>query len=289
VAHKIISKAEAIKRGLPTYFTGKPCPNGHIDLIYVNGRCRTCKIEGTNKSRAKAKAAKTGNKAAKSKAVVSSNSEPLSGEVLNGDWKFYSDKVTAALRAGAESMVERIVEAGTLLIEAKDKVPHGDWGKLVADLPVSERTVQMLMAVAANPILSDPKHASDLPPHWYTLYQLTKVPERVLLAKIENHTINLKTERKDIAAITGARHPKTKLRRRSKADERAIEEINRLNAHIDELEAARDNSGFPFDSEVDDDREWAEGVARALIMTSKERAELVLHELQRQLAASEAA
>src|SRR5690348_11769902 len=103
MAHKIISKAEAIKQGLPTYFTGRPCPNGHIDLIYVNGRCRTCKLEGTNKSRAKAKAAKankTGKKTTKSKAVVSSNSEPLSGEVLNGDWKFYSDRVTAALRAG---------------------------------------------------------------------------------------------------------------------------------------------------------------------------------------------
>jgi hypothetical protein len=77
MAHKIVSRAEAIKRGLPTYFTGKPCPNGHIDLIYVNGRCRTCKIEGTNKSRAKAKAAKAG-KAAKSKAAPAQ----AAGEVL---------------------------------------------------------------------------------------------------------------------------------------------------------------------------------------------------------------
>lgn len=65
---KIISKAEAIKLGLKTYYTGKRCPNGHIDVIYVNGRCRTCKLEGTNKSRAKAKA-QTG-KIAKSKAVA---------------------------------------------------------------------------------------------------------------------------------------------------------------------------------------------------------------------------
>jgi hypothetical protein len=69
VEHEIITKQEAIERKLKTYFTGKPCPNGHIDLIYVNGRCRTCKLEGTNKSRAKAKTGKTG-KRTKSKAVA---------------------------------------------------------------------------------------------------------------------------------------------------------------------------------------------------------------------------
>jgi hypothetical protein len=278
MAHKLISKAEAKKRELK-FYDDAPCRKcGHTERYTNSGKCTTCHAE-RNKRRKRGKAGKTA-----STAVALTNTEPISGGVLSGDWRFYSDRITAALRAGVESMVERIVEAGTLLIEAKDKVEHGDWGKLVADLPVSGRTVQMLMAIAANPVLSNPKHASDLPPHWYTLYQLTKLPEPVLRDRIADHSINLKMQRKDIAAITGARHPKTKLRRRSKADERAIEEINRLKAHNAELEAARDNAFM----DSDDD----ETLGHKIIMRfGRERAAVLIAVVQRLLSngASEAA
>jgi 5-methylcytosine-specific restriction endonuclease McrA len=44
VAHAtIISRAEARAAGLQTFFTGKPCKHGHIDLRRTsNGACRTC-------------------------------------------------------------------------------------------------------------------------------------------------------------------------------------------------------------------------------------------------------
>ena len=35
-------RREAIALGLKTYFTGKPCPNGHISPRYRNGGCVTC-------------------------------------------------------------------------------------------------------------------------------------------------------------------------------------------------------------------------------------------------------
>lgn len=39
----LIDRGEAIRQGLTTYFTGNPCPYGHIDEIYVSsGSCRTC-------------------------------------------------------------------------------------------------------------------------------------------------------------------------------------------------------------------------------------------------------
>lgn len=42
----LISRGEAIREGLTTYFTGNPCPYGHIDFIYVSsGTCRTCQRE----------------------------------------------------------------------------------------------------------------------------------------------------------------------------------------------------------------------------------------------------
>lgn len=42
-----ISKAEAIKRGLKHYFTGKPCKHGHVaKRAVVNNVCHDCKNEG---------------------------------------------------------------------------------------------------------------------------------------------------------------------------------------------------------------------------------------------------
>jgi hypothetical protein len=67
-----------------------------------------------------------------------------------------------------------------------------------------ERTAQMLMAIAANPVLSNTNHGSDLPPSWRTLYELTKLPEPVLLAKIKDHTINSEMERTDVQVIAAS-------------------------------------------------------------------------------------
>lgn len=146
---KIITKAEAKKQGLTTYYTGKPCPRGHNAPRYVNGKCIECNRE-RNKLRPKTgKTAKTG-KTTKSKAVAPIKSEPINGEVISGDWRFYADKITAAL----QKTVESIIETRKLLIEAKAKVDHGDWLKLVEKLPFGEDTAQRLMAIACHPVIS---------------------------------------------------------------------------------------------------------------------------------------
>jgi len=39
----LITRAEAKAKGLPRYFTGKPCPRGHVtERITANGTCRIC-------------------------------------------------------------------------------------------------------------------------------------------------------------------------------------------------------------------------------------------------------
>lgn len=44
----LIDRGEAIRQGLTTYFTGNPCPYGHIDEIYVSsGTCKTCQRESS--------------------------------------------------------------------------------------------------------------------------------------------------------------------------------------------------------------------------------------------------
>lgn len=42
---KIISRQEAISQGLSTYFTGKPCKNGHISPRTITGACIQCRTE----------------------------------------------------------------------------------------------------------------------------------------------------------------------------------------------------------------------------------------------------
>ena len=290
---KTLSKAEAIKRNLKTY-DGEPCKRGHSGKRFVKGdKCVPCNVERTRKFRERAKT-KTG-KAAKSKtapatagaALVPINSEPISGEVISGEhWRFYADRITATWQKATGS----IIETGALLLEAKDKVEHGEFEEMIErELPFGPRAARMLMDIARNPILSDRTHGSVLPPSWRTLYELTRVPADVLIAKIEDHSINPGMERKDVAAITGARHPKTKLRRRSKADERIIEqaeEIKRMTAHIAEIESARE-FGLYIDTEDDDDTALAEQIFERI---GSERVSRLIAELEKLIrAASEAA
>ena len=74
--------------------------------------------------------------------------------------------------------VESIIETGSLLIQAKKKLPHGKFTRMIEEkLPFGERTARMLMTVAKHPILSKRKYTSVLPPSWYTLYELSRISE----------------------------------------------------------------------------------------------------------------
>lgn len=49
---EIIGPSEARERGLPRYFTGKPCKRGHVEERYVNnGGCVVCVIERVSRWR----------------------------------------------------------------------------------------------------------------------------------------------------------------------------------------------------------------------------------------------
>lgn len=43
---QIITRKEALEQGASHYFTGKPCPNGHVDMRYVSSyACKSCAID----------------------------------------------------------------------------------------------------------------------------------------------------------------------------------------------------------------------------------------------------
>lgn len=52
--------------------------------------------------------------------------------------------------------VRGCIEVGGLLLNAKDALPHGEFGQMVRErLPFGWRTANMLMTIARHPVLAD--------------------------------------------------------------------------------------------------------------------------------------
>lgn len=91
--------------------------------------------------------------------------------------------VSSARRSYAESIrahliqsVESVLAIGDVLIEAKKKLPHGDFEAMVReDLRWTPQTARKFMAIGRHPVLSNRAHVRDLPPSWGTLAELARV------------------------------------------------------------------------------------------------------------------
>jgi hypothetical protein len=100
--------------------------------------------------------------------------------------------------------VECIIEAGSLLIEAKEELDHGEFEAMIRDeLPFTESTARRLMSIASHPVLANRAHVNVLPPSWGTLYELSKMKQEDLERAIEDGVVNSKMERKDTVALLG--------------------------------------------------------------------------------------
>jgi hypothetical protein len=95
--------------------------------------------------------------------------------------------------------VEAILEAGRLLIEAKAALPHGSFLYMVdSELPFKRSTAFRLMTIAADPRLTNGAHVQHLPPHWGTLYELTKLTDEQFEARLATGGIHPEMERRDV-------------------------------------------------------------------------------------------
>jgi hypothetical protein len=106
------------------------------------------------------------------------------------------------IRTAMAKSVEGFIEAGIAIAEAKEKLDRLEFaGMLIDDLKMSYRTASRLMAIASHPVISNLAHVPNLPPSWSTLYELTRLPQRLLDSKLENGEINPTTERKTVVAL----------------------------------------------------------------------------------------
>jgi len=112
------------------------------------------------------------------------------------------DEFAREIAVAWQKPIAAILETGRLLQQAKESLKHGDWLTMVQSrLPFKSNTAERLIKIASNPILSNSAHAPNLPPSWMTLYELTKLSEADLSARITDGTVNAKMERRDVAEL----------------------------------------------------------------------------------------
>jgi hypothetical protein len=112
------------------------------------------------------------------------------------------DEWAAMVRRDLAKTVSGIVAAGRHLAEWKADTTHGDFLALVEETTtLTPRTVQMLMRIGRHPVIRKAQHASLLPPHWTTLYELSRMDEQQLGQAIGDDRITPELQRKDAKAI----------------------------------------------------------------------------------------
>jgi phage N-6-adenine-methyltransferase len=124
-------------------------------------------------------------------------------EVIDGA---EADEVCRRIRDRWQDSAQAIIDVGRMLIEAREKSPHGSWQWMFSDrnpnrVPFSDSTARMLMRTAGNPVISNRYHGNDLPPSWRTLYELSQIPEPELERAFTEGRITPDMERKDVKAL----------------------------------------------------------------------------------------
>lgn len=110
------------------------------------------------------------------------------GKMSRREWaKHIRSKWTDA----CAGMLAAIFAIGNFLIKAKEDLDRGEFIPMIEnDLPFTRRTASMFMAIARDQRLSNGKSISHLPPHWGTLYKITRLEDEVFERLIINGTIS---------------------------------------------------------------------------------------------------
>ena len=120
------------------------------------------------------------------------------GEHTDGNargWKFFLDEINKTW-----TQAETSTNTGQLLIEAKEELERDAYNalvntKLVFDLSVAKK----LIKIAENRTLG--AHVHQLPPCWSTLYELSKLDDDFLKAKLADGTIHPGMQRRAAIAL----------------------------------------------------------------------------------------
>jgi len=111
-----------------------------------------------------------------------------------------------------------IIEIGKTLSELQDykkriksEKVDGLWTGLINDISLSPSTVTKYIKISENPIITDKRFFSQIPPSVYSLYELSKLDPIALQLLIESDEVNATSGRTAIKSITSSNQsiPKT--------------------------------------------------------------------------------
>lgn len=99
----------------------------------------------------------------------------------------FAARISAAWRRS----IEAVIETGKLLIEAKGKLGHGEFTKMIEKrLPFGAETAQRLMKIARDKRITNPAHGPHLPASWRSLHELTTLSDEEFAAALKDGRIN---------------------------------------------------------------------------------------------------
>ncbi len=114
----------------------------------------------------------------------------------------FAERIAACYRRSFDA----VMETGRLLIRAKEKLPHGDFLKMIEGaLPFTASTAQRLMKIAGDARLSNAAHVQHLPQEWGTLYELTKLSDVAIETGIASGRIRPDMERSEVPRLGPSR------------------------------------------------------------------------------------
>jgi len=99
--------------------------------------------------------------------------------------------------------VASIIARGGVLNDAIDRLPHGAWKDLCAQLPFSQRHAHRLRSIAAHPVLANRTFLSFLPDDVTTLYILSRLAPELIEQAIADGRIHPGMRVADAKALAG--------------------------------------------------------------------------------------
>ncbi len=122
------------------------------------------------------------------------------------------DEFAAWISDSWRSSMEGILETGRRLMEAKNKLPYGDYMKMIADrLPFGDSVALRLRKIAESPLFSNPAPVQDLPHSYSVLYEMIAFSQKNFDNLLNSGAINKNTTRNEIIQLKRAiNNPKSK-------------------------------------------------------------------------------
>jgi hypothetical protein len=111
----------------------------------------------------------------------------------------YLQRLDAIRIAGVEAILQR----GEILIEAKERLDHGEWQTFCKGLPFTQRHAHRLRKIAAHPVLADRTCHVHLPDRVALLAALARLDVALLTEAIAAGQIHPRLTRVDVRTLVG--------------------------------------------------------------------------------------